>query len=74
MTIILEVTSKLPGRKESKRLEVVAGMTVAELLSELDITYDREEILVVYNGKSACLGDGLRENGAVVLLPILCGG
>ncbi len=74
MTIILEVTSKLPGRKESKRLEVAIGMTVAELLSELDITDDREEILVVYNGKSACLGDDLRESGAVLLLPILCGG
>ena len=74
MTILLEVTCKLPGRKECKRLEVAAGMTVAELLSELHITGDREEILVVYNGKAASMGDSLRENGAVLMLPVLCGG
>ena len=74
MTIQIEVISKLPGQRDSWRMEILQGLTVADLLTLLAIGGDWEEVLVVYNGRAASWDDCLHEPGKVLLLPVLCGG
>lgn len=74
MMVTLEVTSKLPQQKGHWLLTIPDCITVSDLLERLAISGDREEVLIVYNGKAACRDDELRECGKILLLPILCGG
>ena len=71
--INLEIQCRLPSRKETLHLTAPQGATVAEILAKAGLA-DVREVLVVYNGQAVCPDDRLTASGAIIILPLLCGG
>lgn len=72
--ITLEIKWKLVSNKETKTLEVRQGISSGELLDLLDIFGERNQVLMLYNGRPVFLDEPLERDGEVVLMPLLAGG
>lgn len=74
-TVTIAISWKLAVNPRAESIATVArGTTFAELLLQLGHKPDANNILLVYNGRTAFLMDPINENGQITILPMLCGG
>ncbi|MFH1821071.1 MAG: sulfur carrier protein ThiS [Methanobacteriota archaeon] len=68
----IEVRVKIIGQKSVRRLKIVAGTTVADLLNKLG--QNRETVVVRLNGKIIAEEERLKSGDHVEILPVVTGG
>lgn len=71
--ITLKIKWKLISDKETKNLELPKGITGGELLDLLGVK-EKNQILVIYDGRPVFLDELLDRDGEIIIMPILSGG
>lgn len=72
--ILLKIYRKLMSYNENQILEVPSGITTAELLDLINIKGEKDQVLVIYNGRPVFLDEVLDQDGEIIIMPVLAGG